>query len=374
MSGGPIHLYRDRLDEGVIQPDPVQEMAMEKLQILHHRLRNYSPTVKQTAARGWFGFGAKAAKQQPMLSGLYLYGGVGRGKSMVMDLFFEAVTLEPRRRVHFHAFMQEVHGLIKEERASGDGDPLPQVAERIAVDAILLCFDEFHVTDITDAMILGRLFTSLFDLGVIVVATSNRAPDALYENGLNRQLFVPFIELLKERVDLLHLDSPNDYRLERLRSVEVYHTPLDASADGAMDDAWGRLTGGSAGAPKVLTVQGREVQIPLTAMGVVRFSFEDMCGRPLGPADYLAIAQAYHTVLIDRIPVMGPANRDKAKRFVTLIDALYEQKCKLVCSAEDEADQLYPEGDGHFEFARTASRLHEMSSDDYMALAHGGEG
>ena len=374
MAGGPIHLYRDRLDEGVLQPDPVQEMAMEKLQILHHRLKNYSPAVKQTAARGWFGFGAKAAKQQVMLSGLYLYGGVGRGKSMVMDLFFEAATLEPRRRVHFHAFMQEVHKLIKEERETGDGDPLPQVAERIASEAILLCFDEFHVTDITDAMILGRLFTSLFDLGVIVVATSNRAPDTLYENGLNRQLFVPFIELLKERVDLLHLDSPNDYRLERLRGVDVYHTPLDAEADQIMDEAWARLTGGSEGSPGELMVQGRAVDVPLTAMGVARFSFEDLCGQPLGPADYLALAQAYHTLLIDRIPLMGSANRDKAKRFVTLIDALYEQKCKLVCSAEVEGDDLYPSGDGHFEFARTASRLHEMRSEDYMALAHGGVG
>ena len=235
MNPSVITTYRKRIRDGLIEPDPVQAMAVEKLQILANRLIDYEPEKTQTAPRGWFGFGSKAAKQEALLQGLYLAGGVGRGKSMLMDLFFDAVPFEPKRRVHFHAFMQEVHGLIKQARTSGDGDPIPPAAGRIAREAVLLCFDEFQVTNIADASILGRLFTALFEAGVIVVATSNRLPETLYWNGLNRDRFLPFIDLMGQRVDVLSLDGEKDYRLARLLTVDIYHAPLDDGADGAMD-------------------------------------------------------------------------------------------------------------------------------------------
>ena len=312
--------------------------------------------------------------------GLYIYGGVGRGKSMLMDLFYDTAPVALRRRVHFHEFMQEVHGAVHEWRQAhkqgevkGD-DPIAPVAADIAAKRRrLLCFDEFQVTDITDAMILGRLFTALFEHGVVVVATSNREPDHLYKDGLNRALFVPFIELLKQKLDILELDGAVDHRLQRIEGAPVYYTPLSADTQNQMQAAWKRLTDVDAGGmPMTLEVKGREVDVPQAAKGVARFSFADLCQQPLGAADYLKIAMTFHTVVIDGIPAMGPAMRNEARRFVTLIDALYEKKVKLVASAEVEPDDLYPDGDGSFEFARTASRLAEMRSTSYLALGHGG--
>ena len=370
MNPSVITTYRQRIRDGLIEPDPVQAMAVEKLQILANRLLTYDPSVHQTAPRGWFGFGSKAARPEAMLQGLYLAGGVGRGKSMLMDLFFDAVPFEPKRRVHFHAFMQEVHDRIRQAREIGKGDPIPPVAEDLAREVILLCFDEFQVTNIADASILGRLFSGLFEAGVIMVATSNRLPEMLYWNGLNRGRFLPFIDLLGRRVDVLSLDGEKDYRLARLLTVDIYHAPLDEGADGAMNDAWDRITGGAAPEPTELEVQGRKVAIPARAMGTARFDFADLCDRPLGAADYLMIAETFRTVMVDRIPTMGLDNRNEAARFVTLIDALYEKRTNLVCSAAAEPDELYPEGDGAFEFRRTASRLHEMRSREYLKLSH----
>ena len=306
--------------------------------------------------------------------GLYLWGGVGRGKSMLMDLFFETAAIAPKRRVHFHAFMQETHERIfdwrqKEKAGKVKGsDPIPPIAEMVAREASLLCFDEFQVHDIADASILGRLFAQLFELGVVVVATSNRAPDGLYEGGLNRHRFLPFIDLVKTKMDVLHLDSATDYRLDRIRGLPVYHTPLGASADAALDDAFEKLTDAVHGEPMTLSLKGRAVEVPEAMHGVARFSFSDLCARPLGAADYLKIAQSFHTVIIRDVPVLGAEKRNEAKRFVTLIDALYEAKTKLILSAEAPPSSLYEKGDGAFEFERTVSRLMEMQSADYIAL------
>jgi cell division protein ZapE len=296
--------------------------------------------------------------------GLFLYGGVGRGKSMLMDLFFEAAPVARKRRVHFHAFMQEVHAGIAKARAGGTTDPVKPVADAVADGATLLCFDEMQITDITDAMLVGRLFERLFERGVVVVTTSNRAPDELYKEGLNRQLFLPFIALIKDRVEVHELASATDHRLDRLAGAPVYHTPLGAEATAALDAAWDHLALGP-GDPLTLTVQGRAVRLPAYRNGVARAAFAELCGQPLGPADYLAIAEAIDVLILDDVPVLGRARNNEAARFVTLIDALYETKVRLVASAAAEPDALYPEGEGAFEFARTASRLHEMRSADW---------
>jgi len=377
MGDGPRKTYRAAVASGALKPDAAQEAAAERLQALSERLRRYRP------GRSLFGTAHAAPK------GLYIYGDVGRGKSMLMDLFFASAPMRAKRRVHFHAFMLEIHdaintwrkldakgklreakGLGLKARGSALDDPIPPVGARVARSAMLLCFDEFHVTDVADAMILGRLFEALFMQGVVIVATSNRAPGELYKNGINRQLFVPFIALIEQKLEVFGLAGPTDYRLERLKSVEVYHAPLDAMADRAMDTAWLGLTDMPKGQAETLSVQGRTLKVPQAAKGVARFSFEELCARPLGAADYLEIAQTYHTVLIDRIPKMGPERRNEAARFVTLIDALYEMKTKLICSADAQPTELYTGGDGSFEFHRTASRLIEMQSADYMALGH----
>jgi cell division protein ZapE len=360
-------LYAARLHEGVLTPDPAQAEAVEKLASLAKAL---------SGPRGWLGRGARASAR-----GLYLWGEVGRGKSMLMDLFFEAVAVKDKRRVHFLDFMQETHAFIFEWRklppherkrspdhVSGAGDdPIAPAARHIADRASLLCFDEFHVTSIADAMILGRLFDQLFERGVVVVATSNRKPSDLYQNGINRQLFLPFIKRLEEEMDVVELKAARDYRLDRLTVAPVYYCPLGPKADAAMDAAFVRLTAGVAVEPDVLDVQGRRLNVPAQAVGVARFTFEELCSRPLGAADYLTVARHYHTVLIDRAPQLSPDRRHEAARFVTLIDALYEAKTKLLMSAAAEPDDLYVAGDGSFEFQRTASRLHEMRSTDYLA-------
>lgn len=306
-------------------------------------------------------------KASPPPKGLYLWGGVGTGKSLLMDLFHDAVGLKEKRRTHFHSFMQDVHARIARERATKKGEPLIAVADQIARETRLLCFDELQVTNVADAMILGRLFERLFEKGVVVIATSNRHPSELYKDGLNRQLFLPFIAMIEAKLDVMRLDSGRDYRLERLCAAPVYYTPLGAEADAAMDAAFARLTLGARAQSCTLTVQGRTLDVSREAAGVARFSFAELCARPLGAADYLALAETFHTILIDQVPLLTPDKRDQAARFVTLIDALYDTRAKLVMSAEAEPAALYPAGDGAFEFQRTVSRLMEMRSVEYLA-------
>uniref|UniRef100_UPI0035C669C2 cell division protein ZapE n=1 Tax=Hyphococcus sp. TaxID=2038636 RepID=UPI0035C669C2 len=291
-----------------------------------------------------------------------------------------------KRRVHFHEFMGEAHELIAEWRAKSEAekkkhkaydrgapdDPMPPVAHDLAEDALLLCFDEFHVTDIADAMILGRLFTALFERGVIIVATSNRAPDDLYKDGLNRQLFLPFIDLLKSKLDVFEMRSARDYRLEKLSAAPVYLTPLGLDADKAMDLAWENMISGAHVRREEIQLKGRKLVVPRAARGAARFAFADLCEKPLGAGDYLALARRYGALFLDHIPVMGPDMRNEAKRFSTLIDTLYDAKVKLVCSAAAEPDALYVDGHGAFEFERTASRLMEMRTADYLAAATDG--
>lgn len=299
--------------------------------------------------------------------GLYLWGGVGRGKSMLMDEL-HALCEVPARRVHFHEFMGQVHHRLNQARARPEvSDPIPPVARQFLRETKLLCFDEFQVTQIADAMILSRLFEHMFLGGLTVVATSNRPPDDLYKDGINRQLFTPFIALLRQHCDVLHLPSDKDYRLERLSEEPVWHV---GAADGVLDRVFQRLTLGATPQTCTLRVQGREVCVRCEAAGVARFSFDELCARPLGAQDYLALAAAFHTVLISDIPRLHPENRNEAARFVALIDALYEARVKLVATAAADPDTLYLEGTGSFEFRRTASRLHEMGSTDYIALPH----
>jgi cell division protein ZapE len=362
---GPMALYRSRVAEGALVSDPAQRLAVEKLQLLWMRLRDYNPARPKRVGLGRFGWGRERIEDR-VVPGLYLFGGVGRGKSMLMDLFFESAPVEPRRRVHFHAFMQEMHRGIAAARATGATDPVRPIADAVADAATLLCFDEMQITDITDAMLVGRLFERLFQRGVVVVTTSNRAPDDLYKDGLNRALFLPFIALIKDRLELHELESPVDHRLDRLAGAPVYHTPLGPDATAALDAAWDRLARGE-GAPLTLHVQGRDVVLPRHWAGVARAAFDTLCGRPLGPADYLAIAEAVEVLILDDVPVLSPARADEARRFVILIDALYEAGVRLVASAAAPPEALYPEGAGAFEFARTASRLHEMQGADWGA-------
>ena len=303
--------------------------------------------------------------------GLYLWGPVGRGKSLLLDLFFESAEIKPKRRVHFHEFMRTQHDFMRRARAaqqSGQDELIARAARAVAAQARLLCFDEVQVTDIADAMILGRLFEQLFALDVVIVATSNRAPDDLYKNGINRQLFMPFIALLKENLSILHLDGPHDYRLAHLQAAPVYYAPLGPASDDAMNAAWLRLTHGAAPMPVALEVNGRALQVERQAAGVARFTFEELCARPLGPSDFLEIAERFHTLLLENVPRMSGAMREEAARFRTLIDALYEAKAKLIMSAEAQPFELYTMGDQSFEFERTASRLMEMRSNAYLAL------
>ena len=362
---GPLANWRARVREGGLDHDPVQELAAEKLQSLHRALNGYQPAVD----RSWLDRLGLGRRNEAPPCGLYIYGGVGRGKSMLMDLFFDTAPVERKRRVHFHEFMLEIHDRLHALRsgAARVDDVLPAVAEQIAEDAWLLCFDEFHVTNIADAMILGRLFEALFAHGVIVVATSNWPPDDLYKGGLQRELFLPFIALIKEKLDVLHLEAARDYRLARLMTMQVYHLPLGPAADNALAKAFADLTDGVEAQVSSLSVKGRTVLVPRAARGVACFDFADLCEKPLGAADYIAIAVAYRTVIIANIPRIKAEKKNEAKRFSTLIDALYERRVKLICSAAVSPHNLYPDGKHAFEFQRTVSRLMEMQSVEYIA-------
>ena len=349
--------YRKAISSGALKPDALQERAVIKLQALSRALRRYRP--------GWSLFGGRRTRPR----GLYIWGDVGRGKSMLMDLFFEEAPVDAKRRVHFNAFMVETHARIHAERQRGASDPIQPVAVTVANEARLLCFDEFQVTDVADAMILGRLFEQLFERGVVIVATSNTAPDRLYEGGLNRQLFLPFIDLIKQKLDVFELDGPNDYRRLLIHGLKVYLTPLGPEADAAMDRVWLKLTRQAGGDPRTLTVLGRALHISCAARGVARFSFDALCMQPLAAADYLAIAREFHTVMIDRVPLMSEQLRDATRRFIVLIDTLYDEGVKLICSAAATAEQLYTEGDAAQVFQRTVSRLIEMQSKDYLERA-----
>jgi cell division protein ZapE len=377
MPNGPLALYRSRRGTGTLKADAAQEYAAERLQSLFQALREYRPAMGKVGWRARFGL---TRRPDPAPQGLYIFGDVGRGKSMLMDLFYETAPVENRRRVHFHAFMIEVHERLHQHRqaakeAEGGGkkngdESIPDLARAIADEAWLLCFDEFHVTDIADAMILGRLFTALFDLGVVVVATSHWPPDDLYKDGLQRDLFLPFIRLLKERVDIVELSGPTDYRRDRLKGSQVYYCPHGPATERALHDLFETLTGGSPSTHCTLTAQGRKVDVPKAARGVAWFSFHELCARPLGAGDYLAIATHFHTVFIDRVPKLKEAQRNEAKRFMTLIDALYEHKVKTIISAQCPPDAIYNEGLHAFEFQRTVSRLMEMQAEDYLETDH----
>jgi cell division protein ZapE len=384
MAAGPLAYYRERLAAGAIRPDPAQALAAEKLESLHHALAGYQPA---RGPAGWKErFGLSRRRVDPP-QGLYLYGGVGRGKSMLMDIFFRTAPVERKRRVHFHGFMQEIHAAFKalrllereaeakgRSRARGrrqsDADLVRDLARSIAAEASLLCFDEFQVLDIADAMILGRVFEALFAEGVVVVATSNRPPRDLYKDGLQREQFLPFIALIERRLDVLQLDSGIDYRLESMRAMDVYLTPLGCETDARLQAYFRKLTQGAEVTPETLFVHGRQLVMPKVAVDVAFAGFDVLCERPLGPADYLTIAQRYDVLMLAGIPEMTPERRNEAKRFVTLIDTLYEHRVKLICSAERPAENLYPAGDGAFEFQRTVSRLYEMRSEDYIGAGH----
>jgi cell division protein ZapE len=306
-----------------------------------------------------------------------MYGGVGRGKSMLMELFFNSCTIESKEQIHFHVFMKEVHERLhnfreaaKAGKVSPKKDPLAALARIIAKRAWLLCFDEMQITDIADAMILGRLFEVLFEEGVVIVTTSNRPPNDLYKNGLQREKFVPFIKLFEQKLDILQLNGPVDHRLARLRSMNSFLTPLNDETDAELQQNFATLTTGLTAAPIDIPLKGRKIHMPLAAEGVVFAPFDALCNLPLGASDYLKIAELFHTVIISRIPKLGPNNRDAAKRFVTMIDALYEAKTNLVCSAETPPHKIYTKGDGAFEFERTVSRLMEMQADGYIATPH----
>ncbi len=351
MKQSLTQIYDARVADGSLHADAAQRAVLPLLEEIRVALE--APPKKQ-------GLLARFSKQRPdPVKGLYLWGGVGRGKSMLMDLFCAAVEV-PKRRVHFHAFMQEVQAKIEAARRAKVEDALQPVADDIAQAVRLLCFDEMQITDIADAMIVGRLFEELFVRGVTVITTSNRAPEDLYKNGLNRQLFLPFIAILRDKLTVAEIISETDYRQHRLTGAQVYFQPIGAASTAAMDALWGELTGNDPGTPLKIAVMGRDVIVPHFRSGVGRATFWDLCAHALGPGDYLAIANALRVLMIDDIPLLSSENFNQAKRFVTMIDALYEAKVRLICSAAAEPERLYVEGEGSFEFERTASRLREM--------------
>ena len=371
--------YEALVSNGVIERDPAQVALVQRLEVLAHGLGERALASKSRAL-GWL-FGRGKVETEP-LKGLYIWGSVGRGKTMLMDMFFTRVRGISKRRIHFHVFMADIHERIHAFRQGvragqiKDGDPIGPTAQAIAAEASLLCFDEFAVTDIADAMILGRLFTALFAEGVTLVATSNVAPERLYEGGLNRTLFMPFIAKLHTHVDVALLDARTDFRLEKLAGADVYHQPLGAPATSALDLAFGRLTGQAGADPVMIEVKGHHFDVPQAAFGVARASFADLCEKSYGAQDYAELARRFHTLVLDDVPVLTAEKRNEARRFIILIDTLYENRVKLIVSASADPHLLYVAQNGReaFEFERTASRLIEMRGADYLALPHGREG
>jgi cell division protein ZapE len=371
MSQTTLQRYDALVRSGALDRDPAQAELAARLDQLEKNLEE-RVSDRQGAFSRLFG-----RSNAPAPKGLYVWGDVGRGKTRLMDLFFAAAPVETKRRAHFHDFMQDVHARIHVRRqeakvGKGAGDVIPLVGDAIAREVSLLCFDELHVTDIADAMILGRLFERLFEAGVVVVATSNVPPSELYKDGLNRSLFLPFVRMLEDRLEVFRLEARTDFRREKLGQGEVWISPADAEADAVLDRMF-RALAGEEGAPATIDVQGRKVAIPRAADGVARASFDDLCARPLGPADFLALARRYHTLVLDHVPRLDERRRNDARRFMTLIDALYERNVKLVASAETAPDAIWAGESGYesFGFARTASRLVEMGSDEWLGRAHG---
>jgi len=375
LEAGPLPAYREMVATGALQADNCQAMAAERLQYLWSRLKGYDPPATPRSI-GLFdrllGRRAPEATSPVAAQGFYMVGEVGRGKSMLMDLFFEAAQLTRKRRIHFHRFMQEAHARVHEwKKQNPDGsDPIGPLADRIAGEAALLCFDEFQVNDIADAMILGRLFEALFARSVVVVATSNTAPGDLFKGRPGRDAFLPFIRLIEAKLDVLVLEGERDYRRARLHGMQTWYVPADGAADLALDEAFRQLAGHDPVGSVDLHVTGRILHVPICAGGVARFDFAALCARALGAGEYLALATHFHALVLDGVPRLSPDNFDEARRFIVLIDALYEHRVKLVASAADVADRLYERGEGAKAFERTASRLEEMQSQEYLARAH----
>jgi cell division protein ZapE len=368
------HHYEGLVSSGTIERDPAQVRIVDAFAALEQRLAGYKPARKQRLLGRLF-----RDKEEEPPRGLYIHGEVGRGKTMLMDLFFQTSPVEHKRRAHFHEFMADVHERIYAYRQSmsrgqyANGDVIALTAHAIFEEAWLLCFDEFHVTDIADAMILGRLFAKLFELGTVVVATSNVAPEDLYKGGLNRALFVPFIAQIETHMDVMRLDARTDFRLEKLTGVKMWLAPDDGEASSALNKAWRKMTGNAPCKPRDIAIKGRILHVPCSSHGVARFTFADLCEAPLAASDYLRLARDYHTILVDHIPVMDYSERNAAKRFISLIDTLYDNAVKLMASAAADPVSLYlaSEGNEANEFKRTSSRLIEMSSESYLAMPHG---
>lgn len=365
MSATFLDYYDRQIAGNQLKKDPTQRQIAAAITGLEARLSTYQPPGNSLFS-SLFG-PKKQITSSP--KGLYLYGGVGRGKTMLMDMFYDHTGFAPKARYHFNEFMGRAHDQIAVLRKSLEGDPIPEVAAILAKEAKLLCFDEFYVTDIADAMILGRLFTALYKEGVVIIATSNCPPDDLYKDGLNRQLFLPFIDLFKERMEIHEVTTTTDYRQRELQGKELYFAPLSGEADAAVCSLWQRITGQGEGKAARIIVKGRTLTVPETAGGAARFTFADLCGQPLGRDDYLALSERYHTIFIDDIPVLKPDRRDQARRFITLIDTLYDRQIRLIATAEAEPEALYNHGDNADLFIRTSSRLTEMRRGAHISEA-----
>lgn len=377
---GPLARYRALLDAGTLREDTEQGRVAAALDKLHSAVRHYRPPAGNGVFVRLFRALLQSGQRRNAPRGLYIHGAVGRGKSLLMDMFFESAEVECKRRVHFNTFMVETHKRLHEwrnmsaeereqrpefVREAGE-DPIAPIAKRICNESWLICFDEFQVNDVADAMILGRLFEKLLDYGAVIVATSNCPPQRLYEGGLNRQLFLPFVSLIRERLDVFELDGGRDYRLQRMAGLHLYNTPLTSDAASAMDSAWEQLVNGAEAAPRTLQVFGRELHVPRAANGVARFSFDELCGRPLAAADYVALAENFHTLVLDEIPALHSNQANEARRFGLLIDTLYDERTKFICSAAVPPDSLFDSSGKNDWFKRTASRLHEMQSEEYL--------
>jgi cell division protein ZapE len=367
---GPLPAFQAMVAAGELAADPSQERAIERLQTLWQRLRGYDPAPRPANANGLFARWYRRETRVTPPNGLYIVGKVGRGKSMLMDLFFTAADVRRKQRIHFYRFMQMAHRRLHAFKTANPAidDPIPPLADSIAIEAALLCFDEFQVNDIADAMILGRLFQALFERSVVVVATSNTRPDDLFKGQPGRDAFLPFITLFTRHLDVELMDDGRDFRRARLRARRTWFVPSDGEAERELDRVFAELTGGAEAKPETLRVMGRKLVVPLAAEGVARFDFDALCGRAHGPADYLALAKKFHTLILDGVPCLSPANFDQARRFIVLIDTLYDRRVKLIASADAMPDQLYQQGENAKMFERTASRLDEMQSQYWLEL------